>query len=242
MLGETLERMLTRKLQQELGVEVVLSTYYMSLAEVNSKGPYTRVVFEVILREADDPINLTRAHSEYVWMGRDGLRSEKVSADSKKILEKYLGDGDVLKNDDINTTYTVYTDGGSRGNPGPSASAYVLYDQKNNVVETGGEYIGITTNNQAEYTAVLLALKAATRHADRGDSLHFYIDSLLVVNQLNGVYKIKNRELWPLNQEVRTLMTSFGSVHFTHIPREQNTAADTQVNQILDTHSAASQV
>ena len=135
--------------------------------------------------------------------------------------------------------FSLYTDGGSRGNPGPSASAYVIYNKYDEILESGGSYIGITTNNQAEYTGVLLGLKAAQQYAGKDDAILFNIDSLLVVNQMNGLYKVKNRELWPLNQQIRELMREFGQVRFNHVPRENNTVADAKVNEILDAHASS---
>lgn len=130
----------------------------------------------------------------------------------------------------------LYTDGGSRGNPGPSASGFVLLDPDGNIVEKGGEYLGITTNNQAEYQAVKLGLETAKKIGAR--KVHGHMDSLLVVNQMNGIFKIKNRELWPIHQAIKDLKAEFESVTFVHVPREMNKLADEQVNIILDTEQA----
>ena len=130
----------------------------------------------------------------------------------------------------------LYTDGGSRGNPGPSASGFVLQDESGEVVEKGGEYLGITTNNQAEYQAVKLGLETAKKLGAK--KVHGHMDSLLVVNQMNGIFKIKNRELWPIHQAIQELRKSFDSVTFVHVPREMNKLADEQVNIILDAEEA----
>lgn len=129
----------------------------------------------------------------------------------------------------------VYTDGGSRGNPGPSASGYVIMNAENEIIEEGGEYLGITTNNQAEYQAVKLALQATVKFNPK--KVHFFIDSLLVVNQMKGTYKIKNRELWPIYSDIKNLCENFDEVIFTHIRRELNKLADGKVNEVLDSHS-----
>lgn len=210
--------------------------YFTSLAENNSHGPYVRTVFEVSYNQRS-PIQLSRAHNEYIWVDYAQIPSEKITTDAKNILQQYLGDHKKYSPEEKDTTLTIFTDGGSRGNPGPSASAYIIYNRFNEILESGGSYIGITSNNQAEYTAVLLALKAARQFASQNDTVLFNIDSLLVVNQMNGLYKIKNRELWPINQQIREVMTEFKQVRFNHIPRENNVAADTKVNEILDAHS-----
>jgi ribonuclease HI len=130
----------------------------------------------------------------------------------------------------------IFTDGGSRGNPGPSASGYVIMDVEDTVLERGGEYLGITTNNQAEYRAVRLALMACAKYG--AVKVDAYMDSLLVVNQMKGIFKIKNRDLWPIYDDIKQLCKTFEKgVNFTHVPRELNKKADAEVNRILDEHS-----
>lgn len=126
----------------------------------------------------------------------------------------------------------LYTDGGSRGNPGESACAYVICDLDEVVVEKGGFYLGIATNNQAEYYGLQKGLERAR---DLGiNKVTLLSDSQLVVNQMNGFYKVKNQELAPLNQEVTSLADSFEKITFVHVPRELNKEADREVNRILD--------
>lgn len=130
----------------------------------------------------------------------------------------------------------LFTDGGSRGNPGPSSSGYAILDMNGEVIEEGGEYLGVTTNNQAEYQAVKLGLESSQKLGAR--KVHGHMDSLLVVNQMNGIFKIKNRELWPIHQAIKDLIVGFESVTFAHVPREMNKLADAQVNVILDAEEA----
>jgi ribonuclease HI len=158
------------------------------------------------------------------------------SASVVKVIEfNYLGQN-LSIDDEINTTLItevkIYTDGGSRGNPGPSACSYVIVDGKDNILKSDGLYLGVTTNNQAEYQAVLNALKAAQSLGIK--KIHIFADSLLIVNQLNGVYKIKNYSFWPIVEEIKERVKTFDKVNFTHIPREMNRLADEQVNTILD--------
>jgi len=126
----------------------------------------------------------------------------------------------------------LYTDGGSRGNPGESACAYAICKMDDTVVEKSGYYIGIATNNQAEYYGFKQGLE---RCRELGiDKIDLFSDSELVVNQVNGTYKVKNQELAPLHQEVKALVDSFEKVTITHIPRELNKITDHEVNRILD--------
>lgn len=126
----------------------------------------------------------------------------------------------------------LYTDGGSRGNPGPSASGYVILDMENNVLIHKGLYLGVTTNNQAEYQALKLGLQEARLLG--ASTVHVFMDSLLVINQMKGIFKVKNRDLWPIHDAVKLLIPSFKKVLFTHVPRELNKAADKEVNDALD--------
>ncbi len=126
----------------------------------------------------------------------------------------------------------LYADGGSRGNPGPSASGFVLMDMDNAVIVKTGVYLGITTNNQAEYQALKLALEEALRLGAR--DVHVYMDSLLVVNQMLGIFKVKNRDLWPIHDAIEELEPRFRHISFTHVPRELNKLADAAVNEALD--------
>jgi ribonuclease HI len=147
------------------------------------------------------------------------------------LLDKKPTEKDVKTSTKI-TEVKLYTDGGSRGNPGPSACAFVLLDKEDHLVEQDGVYLGITTNNQAEYQAVKFGLKCAQNRGSK--TVHVFMDSLLVVNQMIGVYKIRNRDLWPIHQEIVRLIGQFEKVSFTHIPREMNKLADQQVNSIID--------
>ena len=128
----------------------------------------------------------------------------------------------------------LYSDGGSRGNPGPSASGFVLLDMDDKILVDEGVYLGVTTNNVAEYTALKLGLEAARKLGVR--EVDCYLDSLLVVNQMRGIFKIKNRDLWPVHDAIKDLLGAFKKVHFTHVPREHNTLADAAVNRALDAH------
>lgn len=143
----------------------------------------------------------------------------------------------MTKNENNTTIYEklkIFTDGGSRGNPGPSASGYVIMTTDDELIESGGEYLGVTTNNQAEYHALKLALSRAVKYSP--SVINFYLDSELVVKQMNGIYKIRNRDLWPIHSDIKKITEKIEQVHFNHVMREYNNLADSEVNKILDTH------
>jgi len=126
----------------------------------------------------------------------------------------------------------LFADGGSRGNPGPSASGYVLLDMEDNIIFKSGVYLGITTNNQAEYQALKFGLEEAHKMDVR--EVAVYMDSLLVINQMKGIFKVKNRDLWPIHEAIKQLAARFKKITYTHVPRELNKLADAEVNTTLD--------
>ena len=126
----------------------------------------------------------------------------------------------------------MYADGGSRGNPGPSASGFVILDMADKILVDKGVYLGVTTNNQAEYTALKLGLEEAEKLGVH--EVDVYMDSLLVINQMKGTFKVRNRDLWPIHDAIRDITKHFRKVNFTHVPRELNKLADAAVTRALD--------
>lgn len=135
----------------------------------------------------------------------------------------------------MSSTLTLFGDGGSRGNPGEAAYGFAVFQNEKKIYEEGRR-IGIATNNVAEYTAVIKALEWVLRHyTNNAESLEFFLDSMLVVNQMNGKFKIKNENLRDLVYSAKVLIRKIDKpVSFTAIPREKNTAADRMVNLALD--------
>lgn len=128
--------------------------------------------------------------------------------------------------------FLIYTDGGSRGNPGPAALGAIVGGKEY------GEYLGIMTNNQAEYLALVFALKKAKallgKTKAKQTEVEVRMDSELIVKQMNAIYKIEDEKLQPYFMQIWNLRLDFKSVIFKHIPREQNKAADRMVNKALD--------
>ena len=125
----------------------------------------------------------------------------------------------------------TFTDGGARGNPGPAALGVVI-KHDGQVIKAFGEYMGETTNNQAEYTAVIRALETVKELG--AEEVDCYMDSELVVKQMKGEYRVKNQGLAVLHLKIWNLLHSFKQVHFHHIRREKNTEADAEVNRAID--------
>ena len=126
----------------------------------------------------------------------------------------------------------LHTDGGSRGNPGPSGSGAVLFDADGAVMDEATKFLGTATNNVAEYTAIIIGLQMAKRHGVK--DLTVRMDSELAVKQLTGHYRVKNPPLASLFLQVKKLEHQFPRVRYEHVRREKNTAADALVNRVLD--------
>jgi ribonuclease HI len=126
----------------------------------------------------------------------------------------------------------IFCDGGSRGNPGKAGLGSVIYDEDKNVLKEISKYIGIATNNQAEYKAVLAAIKEAKKIGAK--KIKFFLDSELIVKQMSGEYRVKNKELLTIYLDIRQRMLEFKSVNFFHVPREQNKEADRLANLAMD--------
>lgn len=127
---------------------------------------------------------------------------------------------------------TLQTDGGSRGNPGPAATGVVLKDEQGKTIAAYGEYLGIQTNNVAEYSALLSGIKKAL--ALGADEIDCILDSELVVKQMRREYKVRNPELQKLFIQIYNLSTQFKKISFRHTLRAGNKEADAEVNKVLD--------
>jgi len=131
------------------------------------------------------------------------------------------------------TELKLFTDGCARGNPGPAGAGFVITTMGGSEIDSGFEYLGKKlTNNQAEYTALIIGLTRCQQH--NGKIIHVLSDSELLIKQLKGIYSIKNRELIKLVQQAQILIGGFQKVSFHHIPREQNTLADELANKAVD--------
>lgn len=246
--GEQPEDALRRYLHDDAGLHIQTAQLFDAVTYIDHDErdiQYGVVVYLVALAGSRS-VNLSQNYDKYSWQKVSNVAQDSVTDLSQLILgivhQKQITDSaNSLVQDqstargDRQDSVIIYSDGGSRGNPGPSAAGYVIMDRNQDVIDQGGEYLGITTNNQAEYQGVRIGLeKARSLGMKRVD---FRIDSMLVVNQMNGIYKIKNRELWPINERIRGLMTEFEKVTFSHVRREFNRLADGMVNRTLDEHA-----
>lgn len=248
--GEQPDDAIERCIKEATGLVVQTTQLFDVLTYIDHEDrdmQYVFILYLVSLTSNGAKIRLSQNYDRYLWEKLSDIHHEEVTESTKLLLgisqqhqDDMLQSVDQVENSNNNVINTsnivhvvVYSDGGSRGNPGPSAAGFIVMDGYDHVLHEGGMYLGITTNNQAEYHGVRLGLEKALEIGAR--SVDFRIDSLLVVNQMNGIYKIKNRELWPINERIRELVAQLEKVTFTHVRREFNQLADGMVNKILNT-------
>ena len=131
-----------------------------------------------------------------------------------------------------NSPLHIYCDGGARNNPGPAAIGVVIFDINKNIIAEISEFIGDATNNAAEYIALIFAAQKAAQLGSR--NVFFYLDSQLVVRQLTGKYKVKDKNIKKFNAIANHALNAFDTCKFTEIPRKENSQADALVNRALD--------
>ena len=133
----------------------------------------------------------------------------------------------------------LYTDGGSRGNPGASAYAYIICDEEGREIASGSNYLGVMTNNEAEYHGLLAGLKEVQRRG--ATEVEVFMDSELAVKQLKGQYRVKAANLAPLHREAVAILAGMAHAKVAHVPRENAliAKADAMVNWTLDQHAMA---
>lgn len=225
--------------------ETVQLSDVMSFVDPDDRAlQYVFLVYEASLRPTDRTVTLSSEYDRYVWKKLSEIQRDEMTQSTLQILglqsipfAPQLKIDNTRSLDELKTTLNdaiIYSDGGSRGNPGPSAAGFVVMTADGEVVCEGGAYLNFTTNNVAEYEAVYLGLEKAQELGVR--RIDFRIDSQLVVNQMNGTYKVKDIDLRPIHDRVAELAQQFEKVTYTHILREYNQLADGVVNKILDYH------
>jgi mutator protein MutT len=247
--GEQPEDALARHLSGDAGLTIQTAQLFDVLTYIDHDHhdrQYVFILYLVSLGAGGAKIALSQRYNHFLWKKMSNIQQQDLTESTKWLLgisqqvvttvkQSELIGSDVYKSTDASHVI-VYSDGGSRGNPGPSAAGFIVMDDREDVIHEGGMYLGITTNNQAEYHGVRLGLEKALAMGAR--TVDFRMDSLLVVNQLGGVYKIRNRELWPIHERIKELAEKFDKVTYTHVRREFNQLADGMVNKILDAHAA----
>lgn len=243
--GEQPEDALLRYIKNDMGATVKAAQLFDVLTYIDHDDRDLQYVFILYLVSLENgKISLSSNYSRYLWKKVTEVQQDDLTESTKLLLgisqQRVITDvnGYVVKTDVKETTpvesVIIYSDGGSRGNPGPSAAGFVIMNDQEHVIHEGGMYLGVATNNIAEYQGVRLGLEKAKQIGAK--VVDFRVDSMLVANQMNGLYTIKNRELWPIYERIQELTRHFEKVTFTHVKREFNQLADGMVNKILNAH------
>lgn len=241
--GEQPEDALKRYLTKDIGLSPATVQLFDVISFIDPDQTEVQYVFIVYLVSVEnDKVALSKNYDKAIWQSKSKIQHREITESSQvllglseqKVITDEVGDNKVIIDDKKSTEdrYVLYSDGGSRGNPGISAAAYIIQSPDGETIEMQGQYIGITTSYQAEYHGLLLGLERALELGYK--KLEYRLDSLMVVNQMKGIYTIKNRELWPINERIVDLLTQFEDVQFVHVRREFNILADNEVNRILD--------
>jgi len=238
---EQLEDALRRNIKNDINIQ--LNSYIIRDAlsmkdREDSDIQHVLVVYESTVDESElANIKPQGSYDDYKFVSSDNLKDYNLRDSAASILNVLTtirqSPESVMVQQKVK--YILYSDGGSRGNPGPSAAGFVIMDSETGqVIEEGGVYLGITTNNQAEYHGLRLGVERAIEKGIL--TLECRLDSQLVVNQVNGNYHIKNQDLWPIYERVKSYTPQFEKILFVYIPREYNQRADALVNRLLDQH------
>ena len=159
------------------------------------------------------------------------VRLNETSMSVLEIEEGKVTPGRISPRDTANSVI-INVDGASRGNPGPSGIGYCIHDNNGKITERRGEFIGFATSRMAEYYAMRKGIERAIELGYK--SVHFISDSLMVVNQLNGIFHIKNQDIIPVYKDIQKKIENFDAVSFTHVPRSKNMIADSEANAAID--------
>ena len=182
------------------------------------------------LKAVGERLPLDLLPREWAGMSREELRRLFVSfADHVRTCQDWA---EVEPAKGRKTVASLYTDGASRGNPGPAGAGVLLLDEKGRPIFELNRFLGKATNNEAEYQALIAGLEAAEKL--ELSRLRIFLDSELIVKQLHGEYRVRNPRLQPLFDEVASRLQRLSSYAIMHVPRERNQAADRLANEAVD--------
>lgn len=234
--GEQPEEAIDRTLEEYLGIEVTKKTALHDVVTFMAPQGASQlsnlyIIYRVSLMP-EAKIKARERYSAYKYIKPEEMGNYRLDEASVVVLEMEEHVGARANYKEVANSATVYVDGCSRGNPGPSGIGYKIIGENGQVLAEGGEFIGFATSRVAEYYALKEGCELALRLGLK--TVRFVSDNLMLVNQMNGVYKVKNRDVLPIFDDVQKLVQGFEACAFTHVAREQNAAADRQANLAVD--------
>lgn len=235
--GEQPEEAIGRALEEFLGIKQTeqsvlrdVTTFVAPQGASQLSNLY--IIYDIKLAD-ETKIEPRERYSAYKYIEPVEVRNFCVDGASLAVLEiEERIDGVKSNYKEVANSATVYVDGCSRGNPGPSGVGYHIVGENGEILATGGEFIGFATSRIAEYYALKAGIEQALALGLK--SARFVGDNLMMINQMNGVYKIKNRDLMPIYDDIQELLKQFEACAFVHVLREQNKEADRQANLAVD--------
>ena len=247
IFGEQPEEAMARVLYEHTGVKTaslqLMDVVTFTSLEGSSQLGSLYIIYEVKIDD-DAAVKITsERYSAYKWTPLNETTNYPLDEATMMVLQitstkgvevhsklRHIGGGEqVLPASDA---ATIYTDGGSRGNPGPSGIGYYIVGADGREIKRGGEFLGMSNSRLAEYYGLKEGIEQALELGLK--RVNFKSDSLMMVNQLNGVYQVKNMDLMNVYTDVLGLLSKLDSYSFTHVPREQNKEADAEVNRVID--------
>ena len=235
--GEQPEEAMARSLTEYTGLSatsVSLKDVVTFLApEGSSQLSNLYIIYDLQIDNKSKPTPRDR-YTAYKFVKDFANSNVHLNETSMSVLEIEEGkvDSNRISPRDTANSVTINVDGASRGNPGPSGIGYCIHDGSGKIVERKGEFIGFATSRLAEYIAMRKGIERATELGYK--SVRFISDSLMVVNQLNGVFHVKNQDVAPVYKDIQQRLNNFDAVSFTHVSRNKNTIADSEANAAID--------
>lgn len=235
--GEQPEEAMARSLSEYTGLTATslrLKDVITFLApEGSSQLSNLYIVYELGIDNGVKP-NPRDRYTAYKFIKDFNNSNVKLNETTMSVIE--IEEGKVASNRvssrDTANSVTINVDGASRGNPGPSGIGYCIHDEAGKIIEKGGEFIGFATSRLAEYHAMRKGIERAIELGYK--TARFISDSLMVVNQLNGIFSVKNQDTISIYNDIESKLDYFDAVSFTHVPRSQNTIADSEANAAID--------
>ena len=233
--GEQPEEAMARSLSENTGLSassIRLKDVVTFLApEGASQLSNLYIVYELAVGGRPDPRDYYTAYKYIKDIAAPNVRLNETSMAVLEIEEGKITHSRTSARDTANSV-VINVDGASRGNPGPSGIGYCIHDESGKIIEQGGEFIGFATSRMAEYYAMRYGVNKAIELGYK--TARFISDSLMVVNQLNGIFTIKNQDILPIYEDIIKKLDQFDAVSFSHVPRRENQIADAETNLAID--------
>lgn len=234
--GEQPEEAMDRMLEEYLGVELTEKTELKDVItflapQGSSQLNNLYIMYDIILAKGVKIVPKER-YTAYKFIKLEEIPNCRLDEASLVALEIEGRESFRENYKDVANSATVYVDGSSHGNPGPSGVGYHIIGENGEVLASGGEFIGFATSRVAEYYALKTGCEKAIELGLK--TVRFVNDNLMMMNQMNGIYKIKNRDLLPIYDDIQELLKNFDACAFIHVAREQNTNADAQAKLAVE--------